>query len=217
VSFPNSSETPSSGGTIATHTQNGKEAQASVLTDADGHILGTAPVYRLSVPALAAGASKVYFDLFNATGSGKTVKVLAVIPNVSGAVAVTGALAVDLFLTRTTAIGTGGTAMTLEGTSLTAIAISKMDPADAALSASITARSAPTGGATAGAVLSGVSLFTEETNAGTYLSPLIDFVMRMLGIAGHPLVVPENTGIRVVQGAVASVGNIGFDVIFAVV
>ena len=33
----------------------------------------------------------------------------------------------------------------------------------------------------------------------------------------QPLFVPENTGIRVVQGTVASVGNIGFNVIFEAV
>lgn len=175
---------------------------------------GNNPTYRLFVPAQAVGASKVFFDLFNATGSGKTLKVLAVIPIVSGAVAVTGTLAVDLFLTRTTAIGTGGTAATADGTSLTAATLSKMDPANAALPAGVTARLAPTAGATAGAVIAGESLFTEETNSSTYLSTLFDFIRRMAGPGSAPLIVPENSGLRIVQGAVASVGNIGFDVIF---
>lgn len=217
MTFPNSSETPASGGTIATHTQNGKEAQAVVPTEESGHIAGTLPLYRLFVPAQAVGANKVFFDLFNATGSGKTLQVLSVTPVMSGAVAVTGVVAVDLFLTRTSAVGTGGTAASADGSSLTAATISKMNPAEAALPAGVTARLTPTGGATAGAVIAGESLFSEETNAGTYLSTLADFVRRMLGPAGQSLIVPENTGIRVVQGSVASVGNVGFDVIFAAV
>ena len=218
MTFPNSSETPASGGTIATHIQNAKEAQAVVPTDESGHIVGSVPVYRLFVPAGAAGAGKVFFDLFNATGSGKTLKILSVMPIVSGAVAVTGLVAVDLFLTRTTAIGTTGTAAAAESAALTATpSLSKMNPADAALPAGVTARLAPGGGATAGAVISFDSLSTEETNAGTYLSSVCDLVARMLGGYSTPLFVPENTGIRVVQGAVASVGNIGFDVIFAAV
>lgn len=171
------------------------------------------PAYRLFVPAGAAGANKVYFDLFNASGSGKTMRIIHVIPVVSGAVAVTGAVAVDLFLTKTSAVGTGGTAATSEGTALTAATITRMDSNNTALPAQVTARLAPAGGATAGAVVSGCSVFTEETNAGTYLGHMNDLVTRnKLGI--QSVVCNEGQGIRVVQGSVASVGNIGFDVIF---
>lgn len=175
---------------------------------------GYNPTYRLFIPAGAAGASKIHFDLFNATGSGRSLRVLSVVPVMSGAVAVTGVVAVDLFLQRTTAVGTTGTAMTLEGTSITAPAISKMDPAIGALPAQITARSAPGGGATGGAVISGGSFFPEETNAATYQPQ--DLLRRYAGPAAPTLIVPENSGIRVVQGSVASVGNVGFDVIFEI-
>jgi hypothetical protein len=180
-------------------------------------VAGENPAYRLFIPPAAAGASKVYFDLFNATGSGKSLRVLSVVPIVSGKSAVTGVVAVDLYLTRTTAVGTGGTAATAEGTSLTAPGLAKLDPSDASLPAQVTARAAPTGGGTAGAVIAMESLFTEETSPGTYLSSMCDFVRRALGPAAPPLLVPENSGIRVVQDSVASVGNIGFDVIFEVV
>lgn len=178
---------------------------------------GLNQTYRLFVPKQAVGASKVYFDLFNATGSGKTLRVLSIVPVVSGEVAVTGVIAVDLFLTRTSAIGTGGTAATADGAVLTAATISKMDPANAALPAGVTARLTPAGGATAGAVISQESVFTEETNAATYQSTLFDFIRRIAGVGAPCLIVPENTGIRVVQGAVAGVGNIGFDVLFELV
>lgn len=166
--------------------------------------------YKLFVPLQAVGANLVYFDLFNVATSGKRIDIHQVVPIVSGATAVTGVVAVDLFLTRTSAVGTGGTAATKEGTGLTTCTISAWDneqPLDLNL---VSARLTPTGGATAGAVLSQCSVFTEETNAGTYTQ--LDLV-RCKG----PIPVRYGTGIRVVQGAVASVGNIGFDVLFDLV
>jgi hypothetical protein len=170
--------------------------------------------YHLFVPAQAVGANLVYFDLFNAAGSGKTVNVKSVVPVVSGASAVTGTVAVDLFLTRTTAIGTGGTAATREGSSLTAATISALDgdqPADA----NVTARLTPSGGATAGAVLSTRSVFTEETADASY-SRVSDMV-RSGDNSVPSLAIKPGKGVRVVQGSVASVGNIGFDVVFELV
>jgi hypothetical protein len=168
-------------------------------------------VYSLFLPPIAAGANKVYFDLFN--NQALDVEVVSVTPIVSGAAAVVGVLAVDLYLTRTTAVGTGGTAATLEETSLTAASINKFDPRSPALPATITARTAPTGGATAGALLALESVFTEETNAATY--------QRVNMIKDNQsetrIIVPTGTGIRVVQGGVASVGNVGFQVTFSVV
>jgi hypothetical protein len=168
-------------------------------------------VYSLFLPPIAAGANKVYFDLFN--NQALDVEVVSVTPIVSGAAAVVGVLAVDLYLTRTTAVGTGGTAATLEETSLTAASINKFDPRSPALPATITARTAPTGGATAGALLALESVFTEETNAATY--------QRVNMIKDNQsetrIIVPTGTGIRVIQGGVASVGNVGFQVTFSVV
>lgn len=169
---------------------------------------------RLIIPKQAVGASLVYFDLFNAAGSCSRLEILSVLPIVSGAVIVTGTLAVDLFLTRTTAVGTGGTAATQGGTSLTAAMFSPHNW-EGAMEPSITARLTPTGGATAGNVLSFRSVFSEETNAGTYTPP-IDMA-RHLYADIPPLVVKAGTGLRVVQGGVASVGNIGFDVLFRIV
>lgn len=167
-------------------------------------------VYKLFVPAQAVGASLVYFDLFRTGGDGKRLKLLSVLPIVSGAAAVTGVLAVDLFLTRTTAVGTGGTAATAEGTSLTAATFTAVDSTQPLAIANTSARLTPTGGGTAGAVLSNRSVFTEETSAGTYI--VAPDMVRQNDTALPPLTIPDGTGIRVVQGSVASVGNIGFDV-----
>jgi len=169
-------------------------------------------VYCFFVPPQAAGANKVHLDLFNAS-TNRDVEVVSVQPIMSGAVAVVGTLAVDLYLTRTTAVGTGGTAATAEGTALNAAAVAKLDPDSPALPATITMRAAPAGGATAGAVLAFDSVFPEETNTATYFrNNLIKD-----NWLGTRLIVPPSSGIRVVQGAVASVGNVGFLVLFSVI
>lgn len=169
--------------------------------------------YRLFMPKQAVGANLVYFDFFNAAGSAQRIQLLSVLPIVSGEVAVNGLVAVDLFLTRTTTVGTTGTAADRNGTSLTAATFTGLDT-DQPLHASITARLAPGGGAAAGAVISTRSVFTEETSSATYV-PAVDmvrpYVTDIFGIQ-----IKEGSGIRVVQGGVASVGNIGFDLIFNV-
>lgn len=169
------------------------------------------PVYRMFVPAGAAAASKVYFDLFNGVGSGKLLKVKSVRAIKDGSVGVTGIVSVKLFLTKTSAIGTGGTAATLDGSSLTAMTISEHDSNNAALNANITARLAPAGGATAAAVICERHVQPEESFAATY-DPVEFLMPQVLDV--QPLILREGEGLRVVQGTVASVGNIGFDVMF---
>jgi hypothetical protein len=168
--------------------------------------------YKLFVPKQAVGADLVYFDLFNAAGSNGRLELLSVAPVVSGAVAVTGVVAVDLFLTRTTAVGTGGTAASASGSLLTACTFSPMDN-ETPINPLITARLTPAGGATAGAVLAWTSVFTEETNAASYEMEA-DLARPLADMPG--IIVKQGSGIRVVQGAVASVGNIGFNVAFRI-
>jgi hypothetical protein len=166
-------------------------------------------LYRLFVPAQAVGASLVYFDLFVPSGSGKRIEVMSCQPVVSGAVAVTGVVGVDLLLTRTTAVGTGGTAAAIEGTSTTAMAITCHDGSQPLTTVDFSARLTPTGGATAGAVLAWRCVFTEETSSAPY-TPGPDLARNLYpDLPG--IIVPAGSGIRVVQGSVASVGNIGFD------
>jgi hypothetical protein len=169
------------------------------------------PSYTIFMPAVAVGANKVFLDLFNATGTAKIIKVKSIRAIKDGSVAVTGVLSVKLHLTRTTTVGTGGTAAVENGTVLTTPAISEHDTASAALPAGITARLAPAGGATGGAVICERHVFSEETNASTY--DRIEFLLPE-ALDVQPLVIRENEGIRIVQGAIASVGNIGFSITF---
>jgi hypothetical protein len=207
--------TPGSGTAIATQLVNGKEYQVVCIADESGQIDGSNPRYRLIIPTQAVGANKVFCDIFNATGSGKIMKILSVFAYPDIDTAVTGTLGVEIALTRTTAVGTGGTAATNDGTSLTAPSISRFDLSDPTVPAGITARAAPTGGATAGAYLGSRWVFTEETNAGSALaaSQGADIIRN----EGAKLMVRENTGLRVVQGAVASVGNISVEINFALI
>jgi len=172
-----------------------------------------AQAYKLFVPKQAVNANLVYFDLFNSSTSACKVRINSVLPIVSGAVAVVGVLGVDLFLTYTTAVGTGGTAATYSGTDPTACTITPMTPSASAIPSGITARLTPSGGATAGAVLAMAEVFTEETGQA-YQGSLNEMVARTS--ASESIVLPAGYGIRVVQGAVASVGNIAFDVSFEV-
>lgn len=150
------------------------------------------------VPPIAAGANKVYFDVWNLTGASVLLRSLMARP--SGAVAVTGALSVDLYATRTTSIGTGGTAAVNESATLTDMVITTIDPS-LAIPTGLTGRQSTGGGAAAGAIIGFGSVFTEETNAGTYLSE---------SLLERPIVVASGTGFRVIQGSVASVGNTAF-------
>jgi hypothetical protein len=157
--------------------------------------------YSLFVPSQAVGASLVYFDLWNGSDRDITLSSLKAIKD--GVTAVSGVISVQLFLTRTSAVGTGGTANTEEGTSLTACTITKIQ--QRALPSGITARLTPTGGATAGAVICERHLFPEETTGVNYEG--LEFLDALVTVA-------TGTGVRVVQGGTASVGKIGFGVVF---
>ena len=129
-------------------------------------------MYKLFVPLQAVGANLVYFDLFSVASSDQELTVDAVLPIVSNATAVVGVVGVDLFLTRTTAVGTGGTGATAGGSSLTAATFTAYDCSPVISLAVVSARRTPAGGATAGSVLSSRSVSTEETNAGSYVQAL---------------------------------------------
>lgn len=216
MALPNDSitVTPGAGATVATELVSSKEYQVVMVASYDGHVQGSAPVYRLIIPNSAVGANKVHCDLFNATGSGLTLKVLSArcVPDIDTAVA--GTVAAEIALTRTTAVGTGGTAATLDSTSLTAPTIAELDTNNAALSASVTARSAPAGGATAGALLGLRYIMTEETSAAAQVAGSfgVEYVT-----PGTNIVVRENQGLRFVQGAVATVGTLTFEITFEAV
>lgn len=209
--------TPGSGATVATHSPgDGKEYQVIMPAGPNGHILGSKPGYVLWIPGVAVGASKLFFDLFNAAGSGKIIELLGIWAIPKQDVAVTGALGVEVGLYRTSAVGTGGTAATYNtGSALTAANITPKDTANAALPAQITARTSPTAGATIAAPYWGQYIQTEESP--TSMAALQAF-MNLLPIGMEEfqsITLNEGQGLLVKQGTVAGVGSIAFLVDFA--
>src|SRR4051812_17355935 len=100
---------------------------------------GVGDAYRLISNSLTAGASQIFLDLFNATGSNKVMVVTAAYCIPRGDVAVTGAVAIELLLFRTSAIGTAGTAATADNAATNAPAIARFDTDTAALPSGVTA------------------------------------------------------------------------------
>lgn len=209
--------TPGSGASVATELIGGKEHQVVVQADSSGHIVGTLPTYLYNVPAQAVGASKLYCDLFNASGSGKVIDVRGIwmIPKTD--VAVVGAVAIRVDLFRTSAVGTGGTAASYKSATpdVAGGTICPSDTANAALPAQVTARALPTAGATISEWLFASYAAGEETPTSMAYITQYQNILPVLQW-GQRLALREGQGILLKQGAVASVGSLGFLIAFTV-
>lgn len=209
--------TPGSGATVATELINGKEHQVIVQADSSGHIVGTLPTYLYATPAAAAGADKLYFDLFNASGSGKIIDVRGIWCIAKTDVAVTGAVAVRVDIYRTSAVGTGGTAHSYKSATRDVGGgnICPMDTANAALPAQITARWLPSGGATISEwMIPTYALGEEAATSMAYMTQYQNLLPMLTW--GQRCALREGQGMLVKQGSVASAGSIGFLVAFTV-
>lgn len=109
------------------------------------------PTYVWTTPASSADASEDYLDLFNATGSGRILRVVGVYLLGNIDVVTTDAIAIRVGSFRTSAVGTGGTAFSYQSATrdLAGGSVSPYDTSNAALPSEITGRHLPTGGATA--------------------------------------------------------------------
>lgn len=213
--------TPGTGATCATHLVGGKEHQVFMAADIDGHIQGSAPAYLLyQQPRVTTAAATDFFDLFNATGSGRIVRLRGLWP----AIQITAASAIvpsfQFSLIRTSAVGTGGTTVSTTATAAPAAGagcISQFSTLDSALPAQITARTLPTGGATAAAFLFNILMCSEETNAAVYLSQQINWLPELP--YAPPFELQENQGVKLRQiTATASTGtNFGWLLAFVVI
>lgn len=202
---------PSGAATIATHLLGGKEHQAVVIVEADGHLAGSKPVYcyEIAEQVHVAAATAVHWDLFNAHAS-LVVRVHGIYQRPSIITAVTG-VAFAWTLERTTAVGTGGTPQT---------AILP-DTAQTALDAAITCRTKPSGGATPSTTLRSYSIHGEETNAATIM-------LHMMMAGGVANLVPPKVcesggyalrpgqGMSCTQRTNSVAGNTGWGICFTV-
>ena len=213
--------TPGSGATVATHLVAAKEHQVVCIADDSGHIQGSLPTYFYCTPPIAVGASKLHADIFNATGSGKIMDIRGVWLIQKLDVAVTGVVGVRMDLYRTSAVGTGGTAASTDSPTIDVGGgnFTKFDELNAAIPAQITARVAPTGGATISRWLFPSFSSPEEAMTATGSGPT-GFLTQYQNLIpmftyGQKLVVRENTGVLFKQGAVASVGSVSILVAFS--
>jgi hypothetical protein len=207
--------TPGSGATVATHAVGGKEHQVVMIADESGHISGSLPTYGLITPPITVGADKRLLDIFNASGSGKILDVRGawLIPKLDAAV--TGAVAIRVDMFRTSAVGTGGTAVVNDSATrdVSSGTTWKFDTTNAAIPSQITARVAPTGGATADDWLFPNNVAPEESNTSMgYLTQWQNLIPQFF--YAQKFVIREGQGLLFQQGSVASVGSVSIMVAF---
>ena len=202
--------TPGSGATVATETVSAKEHQVVMLAGKTGHIVGSRPVYFFFIPSQVhvAAASTIHWDLFNADATLK-VRVISIqqLPNI--VTAVTG-VATNWTFQRTTAVGTGGSAITAW--------LPDTATPQTALDADITCRSKPTGGATPSTQLSAYTISSEETNAAAQmlhmmmLGGIADIIPAALRERGNEfgIYLGQNQGLSITQTTNSNQGNTGW-------
>ena len=168
MALPNDSidVTPGTGATVATHTVSSKEYQVVMLANPTGHVMGSVPTYSAWSTAIASTVNLVYLHVFNATGSGKVVKMRKVFLQPSQAI-VAATAPHTWRIAKTSAVGTTGN---------TAITIQKHDSTDPAVPAQITAARSYTAGGTQTFTYFEVSIATEETAAGNGLAPMFNIL-----------------------------------------
>jgi hypothetical protein len=177
--------TPGSGASVATHAVGGKEYQAVVQANAQGHILGSIPTYSVWSGVIAAAANKIYTHVFNAAGSGVIVKVRKCFLQPS--LATTALTAQTWRVSRTNAIGTTGN---------TALTIRRHDETDPAVPAQVTAAHSATAGATTLFDWFELPVDVEETRPGVYLQAAMD-ILPLLGDYVGDYVLREGQGFKV--------------------
>lgn len=196
--------TPGSGATIATQQISGKDYQVVLPATADGHIVGTEPSYLLcQAPRVITAAATDFFDLFNASGSGKVIKLVGLYPVLKSTAAWTQSTTFQFDVIRTSAVGTGGTAYTSEGAAAPTtglVNIARLSTSDAAALTGvtqITCRALPTGGATAAAWLFSIEIQPEETNPASSMAQWVNMFPVLPN--GNQFELQEGQGIKIRQ------------------
>ena len=147
--------------------------------------------------------------MFNATGSGQNVIVEAIYAQPKTDVAVTGAVSARFDISRTSSAGTSGTSVPYATATVTGSTIAPLDSRSPDLS-TVTARIAPTAGATITTFLTYTYVFPEETNAAAFATNNINILRENAPIILHP-----GQGLLIQQDTVASVNSYSFQIIFS--
>jgi hypothetical protein len=196
--------TPGTGATVATQLVNSKEYQVVMVATDTGHIQGTAPTYIFAATALSnvAASRTTHLDVFNASGSGKIMKIIGVF-NIPALAAVTG-VGLTWEIIKTSAVGTGGAAITGR----------PYDSANAALPSQITCRSKPTGGATTNFAIQYINTSSEETSAYATSASMFNHLLTYMDIFAQPLVLREGEGMKMDQTTSSAVGTTTIQILF---
>lgn len=217
---PNSSVTSGDSSVVAFELNNGKKYEVIMLADSDGHVEGSNPVYLFSqTPRVTTAAATDFFDIFNTATSGVVVKIrgLWLVKQFTQASAIVPTFEFQAF--RTNAIGTGGTPVTLNGAAAPAAGAGNIAWADStrgALNAGVTARTLPTGGATAEDFLFTMHFSAEETAAfseGSQYENLIPQLAKDQTIECNP---GEGFKVRQITATASTGTNFGWLLAFAV-
>jgi hypothetical protein len=196
--------TATGGDLIATYTQSSKEHQVVMIAGINGHIYDSAPTWVAATgnSANVAATRTTHFDLFNASGSGVVLKVygIYIIPTLA---AVTG-VGLTWEIIRTSAVGTGGTAITPR----------PLDTTNPALPSGVTCRSKPTGGATTNYILGYPNTSSEETLPYGSLASILNHVKTAIPAQPQPIVLREGEGLKIDQTTNSSVGSTNIEVLF---
>lgn len=168
--------------------------------------------YWWNTPHEVAGSDKVFGDLFNASGSGKVIRIIGIYPINKSDSTVTGSVAIRFDTYRTSTVGTGGIPALYKSAFRDADggSISPGDTDYANLPAQVTARWLPSGGATISEWVSRAACFVEETNAASHLCS------GQTNMISSPIVLREGEGLLLMQGPIASTGSIAFRIVFIV-
>lgn len=175
------------------------------------------PTYVWTTPNSSADASDDYLDLFNATGSGKIVRVIAAyaLGNIDTVTTDSIAIRVDAF--RTSAVGTGGTAFNYDSASSTAAggAVNPVDTANDALPSEITGRHLPTGGATKDQFLGHRFTSPDETSPSMGYFTAFQNILPS-GVFGQLWTFREDEGLVITNASTEPPGAVAFSVVFTV-
>lgn len=184
-----------SGDAVATHSAGGKQHQVVMIAGPSGHLNDTQETYYYYTGLAAGAANQRLIDLFNASGSGKLVKVKKLFMQCNQA-AITG-VGLQYDVIRTSAVGTSGTTITGR----------PADTANAAIPAQVTARRGATGGATESHILFPLGVDPEETRPGAGIMGMINWMPEAPNI--QELVLREGQGILVKQITSSTAGIMG--------
>lgn len=196
---------PAPGGVAtATHTADGKEHQVMMMAGARGYIWGSADCFLVdtNLSANVAAARTTHFDLFNGSTSILEIHGVFVIPSQT---AVTG-VGLTWELIKTTAAGTGGTALTPR----------PLDSTNAALPAGVSARSKPTGGATTDFVWTYIVSSSEETTPYAGMASILNHLTFAASPDVQSMTLNPGEGIKIDQTLSSAVGTTNIRVAFSV-